>query len=78
MYPIISRNIHLFRDQQHLSYMELSNRILNQCQIYISPIQLKEYESGQAISAQDLFFIALALRVDVAELFEESPILQLD
>ena len=75
MNEIIGRNIYLFRDQKHLSLIDLSNQILEEQQIYISPIELKDYESGISIEAESLFFIALALRVNVSELYEANPLL---
>ena len=75
MYHIISQNISLFRDKHHLSYCELSEWIAERYQVYISPFQIKKYEEGVEISAKDLFYIALALKTPIEELYEESPIL---
>jgi len=76
MNEIIARNISLFRDQRHLSYVELSNWILEKHNYYISPIQIKSYEEGETVSGVELFYIGLSLRVCVAEFFEEFPIFE--
>lgn len=75
MYDTISRNIHLFRDKEGLSFCQLSKRIEKDYQIHLSPIDLKLFEEGQEMSVSDLFHISLGLRVSIAELFEENPIL---
>lgn len=74
MHKIIGRNIKLFRDRAHFSYVELSDRVLRKHSMYISPIEILDFENGDEISAIQLFYIALELRVCVTELMEENPI----
>lgn len=74
MHKIIGRNIKLFRDKANLSYVELSDRISTKHGLYISPIEILVFEDGNEISAKQLFYIALELKVDMAELMEENPV----
>ena len=74
MHKIIGRNIKLFRDRAHLSYVELSDKVFKKHSMYISPIEILDFENGDEISAIQLFYIALELKVGMAELMEENPV----
>ena len=77
MDQIISQNISLFRDKERLSYCEISNWIIKRYRVYIPPAQIKSYEEGAVICDKDLFYISLALKTPIQELYEESPVFEL-